>query len=302
VILMGDLSDPWVGLIAESVRGAAGVVGLDCDDELPDRPFDGGRPPRIVILHRNRLGTRDARRVSGWRSQVAADDVLAIVLCVSPFVRYAEVERWHGLVDWVLPEATAPDVLPGRVTRLIEATKRARAQERTTAFHVEVASGIEALGSGVVDTCTAAGFRARLVPDLLWSDHSGRPGHAAGNERVVTIWDVPVLEQGWPEQVERRVRLTGPVITLFGFADRAVVAEAKARGASACLDVLYDGDDLIDVIDRVVHARALDSWPVPARIEAPHVLPLRSRRPGAPPSKPVGAAPFSELDREPTIS
>ncbi len=299
---MGDLSDPWVELIAESLRGTASVTRLDCPDELPDRPFDGGRPPRIAILHRNRLGARDARRVSGWRSQAGAESALAIVLCVSPYVRYEEVERWQALVDNVLPEATAPDVLPGRVTRLLENTKRTLPPQRTPAFHVEVASGIEALGSALVDTCTAAGFRTRLVPDLLWSDHAGRPGHPAGNERVVTIWDVPVLEPGWPEQVERRARLTGPVITLFGFADRAIVTEAKARGAAACLDLPYDGDDLIDVIDRVVQARALDPWPVPARIEPPHVLPIRSRRPGAAPGKPAGAPPWSELDREPTIS
>jgi hypothetical protein len=302
MILMGDLSDPWVELIAESVRGTASVTRLDCPDELPDRPFDGGRPPRIAILHRNRLGARDARRVNGWRSQVAAGHALSIVLCVSPLVRYEEVERWQGVADMVLPEATAPDVLPGRVTRLIENTRRALPPERGPAFHVEVASAIDALGRALVDTCTAAGWRARLVADLLWADHSGRSGHPAASERVVTIWDVPVLEQGWPEQVERRARLTGPVITLFGFASRAVVTEAKARGAAACLDLPCDGDDLVDVIDRVVQDRALDSWPVPARIEPPHVIPLRSRRPGAPPSKPAGAPPWSELDRESTIS
>ncbi len=155
----------------------------------------------------------------------------------------------------------------------------------------------------IVEACTGAGFRARQAADLLGAEHaSGASALASSHERVVTIWDVPVLEPGWPHQLERRARLTGPVIALLGFADRATVTEAKARGAMACLELPYDIDDLIDAIDRVVQSRSLDSWPVPARIEPPHVLPVRSRRPGAPPKQAAGAPPWSELDREPTIS
>jgi hypothetical protein len=97
-------------------------------------------------------------------------------------------------------------------------------------------------------------------------------------ERVLTIWEVPVLEPEWAERLERRSRATGPVIALFSFADRMIVAGAKACGAIACLELPCNLDDLLDVIDRTTRSMPLESWPAPARLEPPHVLPPRPRR------------------------
>ena len=116
------------------------------------------------------------------------------------------------------------------------------------------------MSSVAVEACERAGYRTRRIDDLLIEPNSlGRPAQSAGSERVLTIWDVPVLEPGWPDQLERRARLTGPVIALLGFADRASVTLARARGAAACLELPFDLDDLLYLIDRAVETRPLDS-------------------------------------------
>jgi FixJ family two-component response regulator len=120
------------------------------------------------------------------------------------------------------------------------------------------------------------------------------------NEPVLTIWDVPVLEPDWPERLERRSRLSGPIVAIMGFADRTSVAQAKTRGAIACLELPYNVDDLLDVIDRAARSLPLERWPTPARIELPHRLPPRSRRRKVERETPA-AVPWSDRDRKPTI-
>ena len=76
------------------------------------------------------------------------------------------------------------------------------------------------------------------------------PVSESSRPRVLSVWDVPVLEPDWPELLRRQSSL-GPVIALLGFADRATVARAKAAGAAACLDLPFDLDDLLHVVRRV---------------------------------------------------
>ena len=71
------------------------------------------------MVHRHKLTPRDAERIEAWRAR-GGEAGLRVVLCISPYVRYAELERWSGLVDLVVSEATAADVLPGRIGRLID--------------------------------------------------------------------------------------------------------------------------------------------------------------------------------------
>ncbi len=134
VMLIGDQSDPWVGLIGDCLSAAAGVTRLDCRDELPDRPLESGRVPRVIVVHRNRLSPRDARRIAGWRGQAGAVESPLIVVCVSPYVRYEELERSQGIADLVMPEATAPDILPGRLARLAANQVRRRRAVRRRRF------------------------------------------------------------------------------------------------------------------------------------------------------------------------
>src|SRR5262249_51225735 len=107
---LGDLSDPWVVSIAEALPSAAGICRLGCTGTLPDRPFEPARPPRLIILHRHRLTAHDADRLMRWRDPQLVRSAPAVILCVSPYVRYAELERWSGLVDLVISEATAADI------------------------------------------------------------------------------------------------------------------------------------------------------------------------------------------------
>ena len=156
------------------------------------------------------------------------------------------------------------------------------AHSHRKSIHVEVISTNHALRATLLEICLAAGFEALDSSDAAFTPHPlrsyrARSGAAlARNERphpVVTVWDVPVLEAGWPELIEHRSRL-GPVIALLGFADRATVGLARAKGAAACLDLPFNVVDLIDVLDRVSRPLLDDREPpVPVRLESPHAVP-----------------------------
>src|SRR5205814_1629995 len=125
----------------------------------------------------------------------------------------------------------------------------------------------------------AAGYRAEAIDDRdIGEIPRSRNPAATALQRVLTIWEVPVLEPGWAERLERRALRTGPVIALAGFADRATITRAKASGAVAGLDLPCNLDDLLDVIDRTVRSTLSEVWPVPARVEPPHTLPPPPRR------------------------
>jgi hypothetical protein len=299
---IGDLSDPWVVSIGQVLARCARIVQVHCPGELPECPYDLAVPPRLVIVHRQRLAAADAQRLKGYRDPMAPAVAPAMILCVSPYVRYDELERWSGLANHVLFEATAGDVLPRHVARVVEGREGRIARGDSTGFRIEAAGGNRDLCEGLVEACVTAGYPAVSVDDLDAARNAGaQPSTPAVAERALTIWDVPVLEPDWVERLERRTRSTGPVITLFGFADREVVATAKARGAVACLELPYDVDDLIDVIDRVGRSIPIDKWPVRVRVEPAHRLPPRPRRRKQQHDTTTAAVPWSDRDRKLTI-
>ena len=71
---------------------------------------------------------------------------------------------------------------------------------------------------------------------------------------MLTIWEIPVLEPGWASAWNGARFGPDRSIALAGFADRAVVARARAGGAVACLELPCDLDDLIDAVDRAVRS------------------------------------------------
>ena len=178
------------------------------------------QPPALVVIHRQRLTATDAQRLKEYRVSSAAGGPPAIVLCISPYVRYAELERWSSLADLVISEATAPDILPCHVTRRFGDRKGGGDRPTQSGLCIEVAGGNHDLCQAVVDACSAAGYRAHAVPDL---ERAGGPAWARAASRTVeperklTIWDVPVLEPDWSQRLERRTRSTGPVIRALGF-------------------------------------------------------------------------------------
>src|SRR5262249_22843902 len=107
---------------------------------------------------------------------------------------------------------------------------------------------------------------------------------------------------GWSERLNRYASANGPVIALVGFADRAIVTEAKSNGAVACLELPYNLDDLVDLIDRTDRSLPPEAWPLPARAEAPHALPPRPRRARRHHESSMAVPPWSESDRAPKLN
>ncbi len=299
---IGDLGDPWVARIADAVLTVGETQQLDCPGPLPERPFDREHSPRVIVIHRHGIAGSDADRVRGWREVPGGRAVPVVILCVSPYIRYEELERWSGLVDLIVSEATAADVLPGQIARRFEGGERRNPRSVAPAFRIEVAGGDDELCRALADVFEAAGYRADAIDD---QEIGGllRARNRSGSflEQVLTIWELPVLEPGWAERLEGRARRMGPVIVLAGFADRAIVARAKAAGAIACLELPCDIDDLIETVHRAVRATDPESWPVPPRAEPPHGLPPRPHRRADRPGSSAAASPWSERGPLPRI-
>jgi hypothetical protein len=239
---VGDLDDPWVVAIAEALPRAH---RLHRPGDLPETWPVEGRMPSAVIVHRAILTPTDAHRIvrlrAGWERPPR------IVLCVGPHARYLEVERWSRLVDVVIPEATAPETVArhafesGRVSRSTGPRPR-----------VAIVSTNHELRTTLADACRSGGFSAEAAVD--WEDIP---------HGVALAWDVPVLEPDWPSRLAGRARRS-PVVALLGFADRATVASAREHGASACLDLPCDLEDLLGVLDRLTSARLHPGHEVPS--------------------------------------
>jgi CheY-like chemotaxis protein len=257
----GDLGDPWVADIADSLSDLAPIHIEDHGDELPDRLFDAVDPARVLIMHRSRLTPADVSHLDGLRRTLGPERWPRIVLCVSPYVRYAELECCASFVDLILPEATARETLPRQLARMLGQTAASRPDVGPDSIEVEVVSSDYEVRSLFREACLRAGYQATAAPTFQ-------------SPADLTVWDVPVLESRWTEQLERRSR-SGPVVALLGFADRATVSAARQAGASACLDLPCAIDDLIHVLDRLVK-----ETPIPARgesklrVQPPHAMPL----------------------------
>ncbi len=235
VWFVGDLDDPWVVAIADALP--ASTTRLHAPDDLPEPfvPRMGEPAPAAIVLHRAVLTRRDAARIGRFRASCAPPP--RVVLCFGPHTRYIDLERWSELVDAVLPEATAREIVARRIAPA--PTRRSPSIPRP---RIAVVSTNSALRLALSDACEAGGYSVQAARD--WSE--APPGPA--------VWDVPMLEPGWIEDLSRRAKL-GPVVALMGFADRASVSQARAHGAFACLDLPVDPVDLVTVLDRVPSSR-----------------------------------------------
>ena len=276
----GDISDPWAASIAGALPASHGVALIDCAAELPRQPFDLPAP-RLVVVHRQRLCAGDPAWLKDWRAPDRPEPSPSLILCVGPYLRYEELERYSGLVDLVLSEATASDVLPRHASRLLDG-RPARPPRSAAApsLRVLVASSNAELAATVAEACAGAGFRVEQADDHVVGEiprERTRKPTSPVRERLITVWDVPVLED-WSGRLERQARHTGPVVALMGFPDRNSVALAKSSGAIACLELPLNLDDLVDVLDRAAQAPPRVPRTTPQRIEPPHVLPPPPRR------------------------
>jgi CheY-like chemotaxis protein len=260
---LGDLDDPWVKAILSSCAEPVTMRAIMCAGPIPARPFGLDAPPAVVLLHRTRLSPADVHELECWRLDPCPSPFPWIVLCSSPYIRYADLERAARSVDLLITEATAFETLPRHLERLLRGGEDPPRPKPAATAHVDLVSSDHALRDVLAESLRAAGYRVGSRAAL--DEPLPKPG--------LTVWDVPVLDSGWPAALREQSRL-GPVIALLGFADRETVRRARASGAVACLDVPFELDDLIFVLDRVHRSMMLDrSVMSPVRIETAHPLP-----------------------------
>lgn len=246
VCFAGDLDDPWVASIADALP--AGTTRVNCPGDL------AGKLPEattgILVLHRRVLTGSDAEWLARLRSEPNPPE--RVILCFGPHARYADLERWAALIDVAVPEATALDTIARHMTPATPAGRigplRPSAGPRR---RVVIVSANVALRKTLAEACEIAGYSASGARD--WSE-----AHSHG----LAVWDVPVLEADWPQVLARRARV-GLVVALIGFADRVLVTEARASGASACLELPVDLADLLAVLDRLPTPRNEHAHEVP---------------------------------------
>ncbi len=291
VYFSGDLNDSWVADIAGALADFSPSRCKGEESGIPSHPFQAADPAAVLILHRSRLAPADVDRLTELRRELGAENWPRIALCVGPYARYAEIERVTGLVDFILPEATARDVLPRRLARMLGAPGTRPQWPNGEAPVVDVASSDFDLRRMIAEACLRAGYR--VVESASLAD-----SHRGVDAPAVTVWDAPVLEPRWAEQLERRGR-SGPVVALLGFADRGLVALARQSGAAACLDQPFDVDDLIHALDRLT---SNPPAPPPIRFQPPHATPpppVGRNRGGGARSGRRSASVRGELDDEP---
>ena len=110
------------------------------------------------------------------------------------------------LADLVISEATAADVLPRHVARLVQAGEGPMSRADTAGLRIELAGSNHDLCRALLDACEGAGYRALPVGELrngAVTIPAASP--SAPSERVLTIWDVPILEPDWSQGLEQRL-------------------------------------------------------------------------------------------------
>jgi hypothetical protein len=244
-LFLGELDDPWVAAIADALP--QNTLRIASYGDLPEEWPELVRAVRTLILHRSVLTATDAERLRQLRTPEGQGP--RVILCVGAYARYHQLARWTPLVDLMLPESIASEVIRRHVgeTRSRTAPQGSRAQ-------VVVLSTNHEMRQMLAETCRESGYSAITVRD--WSEV--RPGGTV-------IWDVPVLEEEWSDVLKRESN-GRRVLCMLGFADRASVALARAQGAAACLELPFEVADLVFVLDRVVTAHV-------SLADPPHTLP-----------------------------
>ncbi|WP_406701064.1 hypothetical protein V5E97_19955 [Singulisphaera sp. Ch08] len=234
VWFVGDLDDPWVVGIVDALPRS--VLRVNCAGEWSDELLHDLPDPVTLVIHRAFLTRRDGERLARLRKDRSAS--LRLILCVGPHIRYADLLRWSTLADVVLPEATVRETIARHV---VCSVGEGRGEGRGAAPRpsIDVVSSNYELREALADVCLSAGYPTRKAAN--WNELE--PGGLA-------IWDVPVLEADWGRVLARRAQV-GMVVALIGLADRSLVSQARAQGASACLELPCDPADLIDVLDRL---------------------------------------------------
>jgi hypothetical protein len=249
--IQGDLQDPWLRSLVERLAESASVRVIPPSEQIPSQP-QGAFSPRVVVVHQSRLSPADVSRLHAWRLEWGPGAQITTILCVGPLARFAEVELLVSEFDVTVTETT----LEASVLRRIRSGGNRSTPQvgiRRDSISVAVDSPDPELRDLLSEICDNVGFHVvepRAV-DAAVASGSPCPGR---NQKLVTLWDVPVLEPAWSQWLARKSR-RGPIVALLGFGDRELASLAEAHGADSCLELPFDNDDLAFAIEEAVVSR-----------------------------------------------
>jgi hypothetical protein len=226
-LVVGDPGDPWTARLIERTPRPRLIVdpAPAAFEAWPEAACNAGR----VVVHAAALDVRLTLALRSLRRETPPD--VPFLLVQHPLNRYAQVEPLVGLFTDVLTEATALEVLDGRLAP--------GPVPSGPAAEVAIVSNLSELGYWLHAACRAAGFEPRLA--RRWADVGSEP---------IAVWDLPVPDGGWEDRLRREARRRA-VIVLGGFLDRPLVERLDALGAAACLDLPCSADDLAHVLNRL---------------------------------------------------
>lgn len=205
---------------------------------LPDRllgAISALDTPARLVLHRKGLGPREIAILSQLRESAGiVRNECMVELIVGDLVRYADLQIASTLVDRIVPESIAADLLASHSISTNPNRHQGDSQP------IGLLSANQALSNTLKDVLLEWGYDPRCLRG--WSD----PAIPAG---ALLIWDVPMLSDRWEIRLRDQSRVR-PILALLGFADRTTVNRAREAGAVACLDLPFDLEDLEKVLTR----------------------------------------------------
>ena len=143
-------------------------------------------------MHRTRLSQADAARIDQWRSVPRVNALPRVILCFSPYVRYAELERCSRGVDLAIPEATAVETLSRHVSRLLEwQDDPPRAAPAADCLPVQVISSDHELRAVLSEICLSEGFKVTSSREFTVQGQDRAPRADRAATEILTLWDIP---------------------------------------------------------------------------------------------------------------
>jgi hypothetical protein len=250
ILLAADMSDPLVLSVRRSLDKFGNALRfLDWPENAP-LPAESSQAipdcitgPFRIVVHRRGLGHTELAATTEIRARanLVSGGRVEIDFLVGDLARYAEVQTIAALVDRIVPEAIAADVLAPRLERSFGLS--AAAGDSVVA-DVGILSTNRPLAETLAAWVDAFGHRPKIVDG--WSD-------PLSSRHDLLIWDAPILSGRWLVRLRDQARRRS-VLVLLGMAHRDIVAQAKAAGAVACLDLPFEAEDLRNLLS--IHAAA----------------------------------------------
>ena len=235
-ILAGDAEDPLFQLLLEN-PSLANCTHV-CVRGFTAWAARQEKPPGCVVLHAVNPEPSALRWFSEWRR--LAGKQIRLILSTSLTARYRQLEPWYGVCDALISEVTAV----AAIGRYIDNPRPSEPDPAARRRRITVISPDFEMRVMLADACQRAGYRAR--PVRTWAESRGGS---------IAVWDVPVLQDHWMSALNlesRRRRIVG----IAGFCDRSILRAMCVSGASACLDLPFQVEDLGWVLDRVAASPA----------------------------------------------